>query len=662
MESAAPERQELLARGARALAASRPESAPRVVAALLRVAFPGARCDVLARRRKGEKRAWIPLAHRPAGLPQLLAETEGTGLPSPGLHGAGAAGALADARLPGSTHLAEQDLPHRIAFAFRAPEIKALLSVARATPFGEDDGLLLGRLAELSRGALITWARMERYRRTLRRARFLQRLLADVTRSMDPSDLAETSLRRLGTQVPVDRLALVEPSAEAPEVAAWVVDAGERAVLRRDAGRATSEARRLALREAAALPKLSEGSGDPWQEEAWQEGFRSQVALPLPSRRKHPGALVLWSRQPQGLGPEHLPLLWHVVRPLAAALDRALLFREVSERSRQMTALYEVGQALNSPLDTAGVTERVLSALHDAFRFRHSAVLTLETRDDGDWLVMQASRGYSLKDDANFRMRVGDRGVTSRAVRSGRLVYVPDVRQDPHYVKGVESGRSEVAVPLMVAGRVVGVLDVESTQLNAFSASDLETLKLFSTQVALAIERARSFDDVRRQAMTDGLTGLLNQRYFKEKVDRELDRSRRTGRPFALALIDVDDFKLVNDDHGHVAGDQVITAMGETLRGRIRSIDAAARFGGDEFALILSEADLSQGMRVAEEVRLDVLARKPAGIAISLSIGVAEWTPELSTYRDIVNAADEALYRAKALGKGRVVAHEAAPR
>lgn len=657
MVALAPDRRDLVGRGALALARARPEAAPRVVAALLRVAFPGSRCDVLARRRKRDRRAWIALAHRPASQPRLDAEAEGMGLPASGQHESKGA-AAADTRLPGSAHLLQQDLPHRLVEVIRAPEIKAILSVARRDAFSDDERALLGALSQACRGSLVTWARMERYRRTLRRARFLQRLLGDATRSMETADIADAALRRLRSQMPVDRLLLVEPSSEAGEILTWIVEFGAAAACRRQPGRAASEARRATLRDAAALSEIPVGSGDPWLEDALASGMRSHVLLPLESRRRHPGALILQSRQVQGLGSEHLPLLWHVARPLSSALERALLFREASERSRQMTALYEVGQALNSPLDTAGVTERVLSALHDAFRFQHSAVLTLEVRDDGEWLVMQASRGYSLRDEGNFRMRVGDRGVTSRAVRSGRLVYVPDVRQDPHYVKGVESGRSEVAVPLIVAGRVVGVLDVESTQLNAFSASDLETLKLFSTQVALALERARSFDDVRRQAMTDGLTGLLNQRYFKEKVDRELDRSRRTRRPFVLTLIDVDDFKSVNDVHGHVAGDQVITAMGDVLRARIRSIDAAARFGGDEFALILSEADLAQGLRIAEEVRLDILERKPAGIPISLSMGVAEWSESLVSFRDIVNAADRALYRAKALGKGRVEAHE----
>ena len=252
--------------------------------------------------------------------------------------------------------------------------------------------------------------------------------------------------------------------------------------------------------------------------------------------------------------------------------------------------------------------------------------------------------------------------MTNRAVRTARLVYVPDVRRDPDYVQGVEAGRSEVAIPLLVGGRVVGVLDVESTRVDAFSSDDLDTLKLFSTQVALALARARTFEEIRRQAMTDSLTGLLNQRYFKEKVEREIDRSRQTGRPFVLALFDVDDFKRINDEFGHNTGDLAIMRLGEVLRARVKSIDAAARFGGDEFALILSEADEADGLAVVEAVRED-LRQRPVGAAGSLrvSVGVTQWRPELHTFRDVVAAADEALYRAKGLGKDQVVASRPVP-
>jgi len=642
----------------RALSAWPPEAAPRLLVAALRDAFPGTRVDLVVRRRRGERRSWAPVAWRPASEPVLEVREDEVGtLP-----------ARAQRRdepvqppLPGEASLWAAGRPHRLVVPLRSAELRAFVSLASERPFRAQDHVRAERLSRTALPVLSTWARLLRFRIALRRARFLQRLMADVNRGLEPGSIARAAARRLREVLPLQRAVLVVAAEDAREVTAFELSADEGfATVRvtRHPGRAVTKARLGELGEPQIVADLATlPARDAWQEEALAASCRSLAVLPLVTRRQVVAALLLGAREPGALGAEHLGVLRPLARSLASALEKARLFSEAAVRTRRMTALYEVGQALSAPVDTEGVTERVLSALHEAFRFRHSAVLTLESQEGADWLVMQASRGY-LRQGEGFRMPVGERGITSRAVRTGRLVYVPDVRQDPSYVQGVESGRSEVAVPLVAGGRVVGVLDVESEELNAFSVEDLETLKLFSTQVALALERARLFEDVRRQAMTDALSGLMNQRSFKQKVERELDRSRRTRRPFVLALIDVDDFKSINDAHGHGAGDQVISAIGEALRGRMRSIDAAARVGGDEFAVILPETDLQSGLRVVDDVRAELLQHRPAGIAVGLSVGVAEWHAGLSTQAGVMHAADQALYRAKSLGKGRAVTAE----
>lgn len=652
----------------RAAARATPERAPLLLCALARVAFPGARVDVLVRARRG----WMVAATRPHGLLPLAvggtgvsvgASERGDGprglsprVPTSRIIAAGQGGVAADAVL------AAEGYAHRVLIPLRIPRLRAILSIATREAVGDVDMQAMAGLARAFEPVLATRARLERARTALRRARFIQRLVAGVNRSLLLEDILRSAVGRVRERVPVARALLVVATGGREVTILRVDDSDDFRHFEVDRLAARARARHVvdSIREPTAVADLADGaepaSGGEIQSDLRIAGFRSALFLPLVSRRKVIGAFVLAAREPGVLTSDHLTLLRDLARPLASAVEKARLFREASELSRQMTALYEVGQALNSPVDTAGVTERVLSILHETFRFQHSAVLTLERDGGAEWLVMQASRGYSLRADGEFRIEVSDRGVTSRAVRTGRLVYVPDVRRDPDYVQGVASGRSEVAVPLQVGGRVVGVLDVESTRVDAFAPEDLETLKLFSTQVALALARARDFEEIRRQAMTDSLTGLLNQRYFKAKVERELDRSRQTGRPFVLALFDIDDFKRINDEFGHVTGDQVIERVGDILRSRLRSIDAAARFGGDEFALILSETDGAAGMRVVEQVRDDLRTRPVPDIgALTVSIGVAQWQPRHVAFRDIVAAADEALYRAKGLGKDRAI-------
>jgi diguanylate cyclase (GGDEF)-like protein len=178
-------------------------------------------------------------------------------------------------------------------------------------------------------------------------------------------------------------------------------------------------------------------------------------------------------------------------------------------------------------------------------------------------------------------------------------------------------------------------------------------------QAAVALDNARLHGIVKRQAVTDELTGLANRRSFRESLDTELLRAERFGNGLALIVADLDDFKDVNDLFGHQAGDEVLRAFSEVLQGRIRGIDLAARLGGEEFAILLPETDAPGAEGLAENLRVEV-----AGLAVQVgaaqihttaSFGVAAF-PEARTADELMTAADLALYSAKRQGKNRVVA------
>jgi len=178
-------------------------------------------------------------------------------------------------------------------------------------------------------------------------------------------------------------------------------------------------------------------------------------------------------------------------------------------------------------------------------------------------------------------------------------------------------------------------------------------------QAAVALDNARLHGIVKRQAVTDELTGLANRRSFRESLDTELQRAERFGNGLALIVADLDDFKDVNDLFGHQAGDEVLRAFSEVLQGRIRGIDLAARLGGEEFAILLPETDAPGAEGLAENLRVEV-----AGLAVQVgaaqvhttaSFGVAAF-PEARTADELMTAADLALYSAKRQGKNRVVA------
>ena len=195
---------------------------------------------------------------------------------------------------------------------------------------------------------------------------------------------------------------------------------------------------------------------------------------------------------------------------------------------------------------------------------------------------------------------------------------------------------------------------------NDFDAEERMTAASLAGQAVVALENARLHRMVERQALVDGLTGLANRRQADEALASELARTERLGGPVGLILADVDDFKAVNDRFGHPTGDVVLRDLADTLRENVREIDTAARWGGEEFALILPGTDLEGAAQVAERIRAalaerEILSVDGAPLHVTASFGVATSTAT-TTVQQLVEAADESLYRAKRAGKDRVYA------
>ena len=179
-----------------------------------------------------------------------------------------------------------------------------------------------------------------------------------------------------------------------------------------------------------------------------------------------------------------------------------------------------------------------------------------------------------------------------------------------------------------------------------------------ATQAGIALENARLHERVQRQATTDELTGLVNRRRFLEALENELERSRLFETPLSLVLADLDDFKRVNDDHGHLAGDRALQTFGDLLRAHVRKVDVAGRLGGEEFAVLLPETDADSAALVADRMRRALsessLEVSPGSrILLTASFGIAQLAPGQAS-EQLLSRADAALYDAKSAGKNRV--------
>ncbi|MHB8240815.1 MAG: GGDEF domain-containing protein [Solirubrobacteraceae bacterium] len=202
--------------------------------------------------------------------------------------------------------------------------------------------------------------------------------------------------------------------------------------------------------------------------------------------------------------------------------------------------------------------------------------------------------------------------------------------------------RGEVEAVVMLVRRI--------SEVFVAPAIELATALVEQAGTALALVRARA------EAGTDAVTGCMNHRAMRRRLDEEIGRAMRTGGPLACMLIDLDDFKLINDQHGHQAGDAMLRAVVQSLVGEFRAFDRVARYGGDEFVVILPNAELESAAAAAARA-LERLHRLPSSEGmlpgVSASIGVAQWQSPMGT-DDLLEACDEALLRSKRQGKGRV--------
>jgi len=202
-------------------------------------------------------------------------------------------------------------------------------------------------------------------------------------------------------------------------------------------------------------------------------------------------------------------------------------------------------------------------------------------------------------------------------------------------------------------------------RVGAFTEHERELLRIFAEQAAASLRNLALHEQVARLAATDGLTGLLNHRRFQEVLGRELRRVERYGTPLSLVMLDLDDFKRVNDMHGHQQGDAVLCAVAARIRACARAVDHAARYGGEELAILLPHMDLEGAAEMAERLRREIEALElplPDGrsLSVTASAGVASLDAGTRSGRELVATADAALYRAKRAGKNRVVAAERA--
>lgn len=330
-------------------------------------------------------------------------------------------------------------------------------------------------------------------------------------------------------------------------------------------------------------------------------------------------------------------------------------------RNTELETMVELGKALTATLDLKEVLAAVMGSVQQLIRATSWSVLLVD--EAGGDLVFEAVVSPAAERLLGRRLPAGS-GIAGLVARSGEALFIADLNtysgSGRPQLETTEPARSIVCVPLRSAEQILGVIELINPYDAGFDDSDAQLLMTIADFAAIAVENARNYQRIRQLVITDDLTGLYNARHMSRLIEHEVERAHRYNTPLTLVFIDLDYFKHVNDNYGHLAGSRLLGEVGAFIRQHIRKIDLAARYGGDEFVLILPGTPKSGArilcQHILDELRQhDFLCSGPTPpVRITASLGIAAYPEDALDKDQLLGRADQAMYKVKATTRNAV--------
>jgi diguanylate cyclase (GGDEF)-like protein len=332
--------------------------------------------------------------------------------------------------------------------------------------------------------------------------------------------------------------------------------------------------------------------------------------------------------------------------------------REIGTRLRttakRLAILTDVVKSANSILEPRKVLDAVMTKVQRLIPSEAWSMLMVD--EEKKDLVFEMALGEKGRDVSTYRVKMGE-GIAGWVAQTGRPAIVNDVARDPRFARRFDSAthfktRSVLCAPLVSRGRTIGVVQVINRLGGPFTSTDLEILLTLVEPCAIALENAILFQRTEQLTITDDLTKLFNSRYLNVYIGREIKRCKRHGIPLSVIFLDLDGFKGVNDQYGHLAGSRTLTEVGGILALAVRESDILARYGGDEFVAVLPETPPAGALVIAERIRKAIeshcfLRSEGLEARISASFGIASYPDHALTPEGLIQKADQAMYRVK---------------
>ncbi len=391
--------------------------------------------------------------------------------------------------------------------------------------------------------------------------------------------------------------------------------------------------------------------------ETFELDIRSWLGIPLIAHDEVIGMLTLDHHQPGFYNDERVvDLVMAFADQVAISLENARLYENEHQRVKELDALRattaDITRELSLEILIRSILKRATLLLNAT-----GGELGLLDKESGIIKILVSHNMGS--DKTAIKIQPGD-GLMGYVVQTKQVEMIENYqdwngRMDTYKDSPIFAA---IAAPLMIGERILGVIGVmDSDRERTFSSSDKDLMRLFAQQAAIAVENAQLFEEKERQARVDITTGIYNRRGLVELGKRELDRAHRYERPLAALMIDIDDFKKVNDTHGHPMGDLVLKELAGILDENIRTIDVLGRYGGEEFVILLPETTPESAFEISERLREKVSTHlftpEDLKLHITISIGLAFSTGDNNGLNDLIKRADDAMYMSKGAGKNQ---------
>jgi diguanylate cyclase (GGDEF)-like protein len=362
------------------------------------------------------------------------------------------------------------------------------------------------------------------------------------------------------------------------------------------------------------------------------------------------------------------PTAPEVLAHLQAAREREVgadrqqdMVRQLKKTAQRLNILTDIVKTANSILEPKKVIELIMGKIQQLIPCQAWSMLMVD--EEKKELTFEMALGEKGKDLSNLRVKIGE-GVAGWVAQTGKPTIVNDTSRDPRFARRFDSQthfqtRNILCAPLISRGRTIGVVQVINRVGGKFTQADLDLLLTLVEPCAIAIENAVLFQRTEQLTITDDLTKLFNSRYLNVYIGREIKRCKRHGIPLSIIFLDLDGFKGVNDQYGHLAGSRTLTEVGGILAEAVRESDILARYGGDEFVVVLPETPPAGALVIAERIRRAVAGHaflKDQGVEarISASFGIASYPDHALTPEGLIQKADQAMYRVKEKDKNGI--------